>query len=49
MHFKVIFGKGLVYSIRCTFLHIKHRNLVFTFLESEENLAFITLLHQLTK
>ena len=38
MRFKVIFGKGLVWSTRCIFLHIKHSNVLFTFLESEENL-----------
>ena len=38
MRFLVIFGKGLVYSTRCIFLHIKHRNVLFTFPESEENL-----------
>ena len=38
MRFKVIFGKGLVYSMRCIFLNIKHRNVLFTFPESEENL-----------
>ena len=25
-------------STQCIFLHIKHRNILFTFLESEENL-----------
>ena len=38
MRFKVLFGEGLVYSTRCIFLHIKHRNVLFTFPESEDNL-----------
>ena len=38
MRFKVIFGKGLVSSTLCIFLHIKHSNVLFTFPESEENL-----------
>ena len=36
MRFKVIFGKWLVYSTPCILLHLKHRNVLFTFPESEE-------------
>ena len=38
MRFKVIFGKGLLYSTLCIFINIKHSNVLFTFLESEKNL-----------
>ena len=40
MRFKVMFGKGLVLSMRCIFRHIKHSYVLFTFPEREEHLLF---------
>ena len=41
MGFKVSFGKGLVWSTRCIFLHIKHSNVWFT--GKRRKFAFIIL------